>query len=556
MIVIRLGAPRKAPVDDPFGRLELGFRENLSESDYWSRAQGPWRLDERRALSESYVVVVDGESTILAVAQITGITKHGSLRALSGAVISGHPLVGRKCPFKSSSRNSIAYFDDIPLLSVHTGEYRARVEGSKKPLEAPLKVISLFSGAGGLDLGFADESAFDLLACVEFDEACCETLRANQAAGRLGNAHTRIIQEDISKLDPADLMNELGVETGEVDLVIGGPPCQSWSTTGKRGTAQDARGMLIWHFLRFVEVIQPEYFLMENVRGILSAAFKHRPIALRPERGGDPLQDEEKPGSAIRIWLDDATSMLDGLYRVDYYEVNSVNYGAPEIRERVLFFGNKRCQQIVFPEPTFGPDSADGRPYRTLMDAIGNLHEEPSEMQVLDFSPRKKRFLSYVPEGGNWRAMPEEIQKESMGRAFYAKGGRSGWWRRLSWDLPSPTIVTMPNHASTALCHPIETRALSVRECACIQEFPPDWEFVGTTSEQMRQVGNAVPVRLAKVAGELILKASKETPGVLPDQLPKWTHRYIASMVRTRQWFKKGTVFVRNSEGDVPLREA
>ena len=139
------------------------------------------------------------------------------------------------------------------------------------------------------------------------------------------------------------------------------------------------------------------------------------------------------------------------------------------------------------------------QPWATLRNAIGDLQEETP--LVLDFSPRKKSFLALVPPGSNWRSLPVELQRESMGRAWHAKGGRSGWWRRLTFDLPCPTLVTMPNHASTALCHPVETRALSLREYARIQEFPDEWEFSGTVSEQYRQVGNAVPTRLGKIAG-------------------------------------------------------
>ena len=108
---------------------------------------------------------------------------------------------------------------------------------------------------------------------------------------------------------------------------------------------------------------------------------------------------------------------------------------------------------------------------------------------VLDFSPRKKKYLAMVPPGGNWRSLPVAIQKESMGKAWHAKGGRSGWWRRLNFDLPSPTLVTMPNHAGTALCHPTLLRALTLKEYALIQEFPEGWEFCGTPAEQYAQVG-------------------------------------------------------------------
>jgi DNA (cytosine-5)-methyltransferase 1 len=111
-------------------------------------------------------------------------------------------------------------------------------------------------------------------------------------------------------------------------------------------------------------------------------------------------------------------------------------------------------------------------PFRTVGDAIRELRDD--DPVILDFSPRKKRYLGMVKPGGNWRTLPLEVQKESMGAAWHTKGGRSGWWRRLSYDLPFPTVVTMPNHASRAMCHPEEVRALTLRECASIQEFPSD----------------------------------------------------------------------------------
>ena len=166
----------------------------------------------------------------------------------------------------------------------------------------------------------------------------------------------------------------------------------------------------------------------------------------------------------------------------------------------------------------------------------------------MDFSPRKKNFLSRVPPGSNWRSLPKSLQQESMGRAWFAKGGRSGWWRRLSYDLPCPTLVTMPNHASTALCHPSDVRALTLREYAAIQEFPFEWEFKGTASQQYAQVGNAVPVRLGEVAGEVIsssldqLAARKWRP--YSNAPEPYRVIYVQSHVRTRQWFKGGETFI------------
>jgi len=296
---------------------------------------------------------------------------------------------------------------------------------------------------------------------------------------------------------------------------------------------------------------------MENVRGLLSAALTHRPIAERPDKGGPPLKPEEEPGSVVRLFAKDLSKLRGVSYHLDIFEVNSVNYGAPQIRERVLFIGNIYGATVEFPQPTHGQSPLNGsnpqlnffeeprlKPWRTLGDAIGDLNE--SDPVVLDFSPRKKSFLEMVPPGSNWRSLPEGAQKESMGKAWHAKGGRSGWWRRLTFDLPSPTLITMPNHASTSLCHPTETRALSIREYARIQEFPDEWKFSGSVSEQYAQVGNAVPARLGKIAGEVIYQSLSAliSAGSKPTSQNTGEPRivYIQSHVRTRQWFKNGKV--------------
>jgi DNA (cytosine-5)-methyltransferase 1 len=420
------------------------------------------------------------------------------------------------------------------------------------------RVVSLFSGGMGLDLGLESTGRFQILACIEKDSACCETIRQNQRAGRL-DKDLKVFEKDIVDVNPDEVLSEIGLKSGELDLIIGGPPCQSFSTAGKRGTVQDPRGTLLWQYLRFVEVMKPKFFLMENVRGLLSAAIRHRPIAERPDKGGCPLSHDEEPGSVVRLFANDLQNIQGIPYHMDCFEVNAVNYGAPQIRERVIFIGNRYNAIVNFPEPTHGiphekediqfslvDSSTTLQPWATLRDAIGNLKED--NPVVMDFSPRKKYYLDMVPEGSNWRSLPVEIQKESMGRAWYAKGGRSGWWRRLTFDLPCPTLVTMPNHASTSLCHPIETRALSVREYARIQEFPDDWELVGKIFDQYTQVGNAVPTRLGKVAGNTIaqeLDNLKERNWSPCEEMPKvYRIIYIQSHIRTRQWFKAGKTYV------------
>lgn len=412
-------------------------------------------------------------------------------------------------------------------------------------------VVSLYSGAMGLDLGLHSTGRFNLLACLEKEPIFCNTIRENLMRGGLPSL-TKVYETDINLIPPQQLMDELGLKPGELDVLIGGPPCQAFSTAGKRKSVQDYRGTLLWRFLDYITVLQPKFFLIENVRGLLSASLKHRKIAERPENGGSPLSDDELPGSVIRKFASELSCISGYSYRVDCFEVNSVNYGSPQIRERVLFFGNRYNLKVDFPLPTHVNPATintqisllndDRKPWSTLRDAIGDLSENNPEL--LDFSPRKKYFLSMVPEGGNWRSLPEEVQKESMGRAYYAKGGRSGWWRRLSFDLPCPTLVTMPNHASTSLCHPKETRVLSVKEYARIQEFPDEWIFCGNTAEKYTQIGNAVPVRLGYVAGCVLAEELDElctrNYQIANEKLDNFNIIYIQSHVRTRKWYSNG----------------
>jgi DNA (cytosine-5)-methyltransferase 1 len=304
---------------------------------------------------------------------------------------------------------------------------------------------------------------------------------------------------------------------------------------------------------------------MENVRGLLSAALRHRPIASRPEKGGRPLDPDEEPGSVVRLFAEDLQKAPGAAYHMDCFEVNAVNYGAPQLRERALFIGNRYNAVVDFPDPThvsphfvedqrslFENANAGSKSWKTLGDAIAGLHE--TAPLVMDFSPRKKMYLALIPPGSNWRSLPPELQKESMGFAWHAKGGRSGWWRRLSFDLPCPTLVTMPNHAGTALCHPSQLRALSLKEYSLIQEFPEEWEFCGTTTQQYAQVGNAVPVRLGQVAGEMLAKRMdylrRRQWKSLTGKPEAYRVIYIQSHIRTRQWFKDGRTYVWNDGHD------
>lgn len=358
-------------------------------------------------------------------------------------------------------------------------------------------VVSLFSGAMGLDIGLHATGRFRLLACIEKEPAFCQTIRLNQEAGRLPG-DLNIVQSDIADVDPLKLLEDLRLKPGEVDLIVGGPPCQPFSKARQRANVQDARSTLPLQFRRFVEAMQPKFFLMENVPGLLTAA----------------LKPGAQPGSLMRAFEEG----LGGSYRMDTFVVDAASYGTPQFRERAIVIGNRCDAHLAFPEPTHGPMDERKfdapldvllpplKPWVTLRDVLRDL-QDPAPV-IIDFSPRRKRFLKFIPPGSNWRSLPPELQRESFGKAWREdERPRAGWWRRLSFDAPSPTLVTMPCHASTSLCHPTETRALSLREYARIQEFPDEWAFHGTKAQRYAQIGNAVPVRLGRVAGEVIAEA-------------------------------------------------
>ena len=245
---------------------------------------------------------------------------------------------------------------------------------------------------------------------------------------------------------------------------------------------------------------------MENVRGLLSAAVKHRPLS---ERGpGFPaLKPEEELGSAFRI----VTSKLKELnYYVIFDVLNAADYGVPQRRQRLFIIGSLHGERIRMPTPSHNETSRFGNSvWRTLSHAIGDLVE--TEPEYHKYSPSKERFFKDVPEGGNWRDLPADVQKQALGTAYVSWGGRSGFFRRLAWEQPCLALTTQPDGKATSLCHPTELRPLTVREYARIQQFPDSWQFCGTVSKKYEQVGNAVPLGLGEAIGHEIRKAMESS---------------------------------------------
>jgi len=337
-----------------------------------------------------------------------------------------------------------------------------------------LRYVSLFTGSGGFDIGLHQAGEFECLLMNEIDRDAVKTLRHNLP-------NQTIHPHSVETLTLSTFA-EYGILPGSVDLVVGGPPCQAFSTTGARKGLEDNRGNLLFEFLRVVSDLKPDFFIMENVKGLLSSKTL-----------------DESPRNVVDVLYE--LFEAEG-YRVQGFLLNSLNYGAPQSRERVILLGNRKGLVASRPEPTHG---LLGIPYKTLRDAIHvqSGFQDP-DRSIMDFSARKKSILAHVPAGGMWRDLPADVLADAMKGAWNQTGGRSSFWRRLSWDEPSPTVVTMPNHISTPLCHPEETRALTVGECAAVQEFPPSWIFQGTTASKYRQIGNAVPPRLGFVVARVL----------------------------------------------------
>jgi DNA (cytosine-5)-methyltransferase 1 len=202
-----------------------------------------------------------------------------------------------------------------------------------------------------------------------------------------------------------------------------------------------------------------------------------------------------------------------GGYKIHWEILNAADYGVPQKRKRLVLIGSriidpKEVFDQIRKEATFADHSVAAeekkKPWKTLRDGLSGLVDE--EKECVKF-PSWGKYLKHIPPGGYWKDLPKKVRKKAMGQAADTddpkrkgkQGGRTGFFRRLSWDLPSPTLVTSPSQMGTCICHPDEDRPLTVREYARLQGFPDSWEFVGSTLKKYRMIGEAVPVQLAEV---------------------------------------------------------
>lgn len=354
-----------------------------------------------------------------------------------------------------------------------------------------IDVVSLFSGGGGLDYGFK-ENGYRIVWAIDNQKNAVETYRKN-----IGS----ILCGDITTIEPADVP--------DCDLVVGGPPCQSFSLSGKRNV-EDARGQLVWKYMDIIREKHPRAFLFENVTGLLSA--------------------KNKNGENIIQLLFEAFREIG--YTIAWKVVNAADYGVPQRRKRVIIVGLKGEEGFVFPEPTHSEDGSKGLKYVSVKDAIGDLTgtsapgcayaitQEPfseyqrrmrrpdnlvTEQEMPTMSDLDEYIIRFVRPGGNYMDIPADVPSRRIQR-LQREGGHTTCYGRMLPDRPSYTINTYFNRPNVGCnIHYSENRLITVREALRLQSFPDSYELVsGSKQGKHLIVGNAVPPLLAEVfAGAL-----------------------------------------------------
>lgn len=397
--------------------------------------------------------------TIAQVADILGISKETLRRwDKNGKLI---PQRNDSNQYRMYHRSQLTQFEEAQLLFNSDWEKELAIKPTRD-----YKLVELFAGAGGLAIGM-EKAGFETVLLNELDKHACQTLRNNRP-------QWNVIQGDISQIDFKPYY-------GQIDIVTGGFPCQAFSYAGHKRGFEDARGTLFFEFARAIKEIQPKVFLAENVRGLLN-------------------HDNGRTLETIKGIIDEL-----GYFLVDPRVLKAIFYQVPQKRERLFLVAIRKdlAKKVIFKWPS---------PYQRIMtvkDALkkGALYNcDVPKSQGMKYPKRKIEILSQVPEGGYWRDLPDELQREYMMKSYFLGGGKTGIARRLAWNEPSLTLTCSPAQKQTERCHPEETRPLTVREYARIQTFPDDWLFSGPMGAQYKQIGNAVPINLAYAVGRSLIR--------------------------------------------------
>lgn len=370
-------------------------------------------------------------------------------------------------------------------------------------------VVSLFTGAMGLDLGFEQEG-FEVKVAVEQERPAVDTIKANRPS-------IPVIDRDICDVTTEAILERASLNVGEITVVTGAPPCEPFSTAGRRQGLQDGRAVGVYEFIRVVKEAKPRFFVFEQVPGFLRAAKRHISFYERVKRRPEELDPDERLGSAFEEMI---AAFSETGYALSYDPdhprgsiLNAADFGVAQNRRRFILIGARDGSPIGLPSPSHGDPAslevANGSrlPWRTLKEELNGLYDPQPE--CLQFPSSWRHLLALVPAGGCWRALPPELHEEALGGAYDSdgqglKGGRTGFLRRLAWDRPSPTLVDRPTTRAGCLCHPEELRPLSVKEYSKLQSFPDDWVFRGSLLARYRLAGQATPVLLARAIAKAV----------------------------------------------------
>lgn len=348
------------------------------------------------------------------------------------------------------------------------------------------KSIELFAGGGGLALGL-ENAGFSAVALNEVDKSACSTLRKNRP-------EWNILEGGIENYNFENYKN--------IDLISGGFPCQSFSSAGKQRGFEDTRGTLFFEFARVIKEVQPKIFLGENVKGLLG-------------------HDKGKTMETIKETIKEL-----GYTLIEPKVLKAMFYEVPQKRERLLLVGirNDLLQNAKFswPEPS--------QKIMVVKDALKKGPLYPSDVPISEgqiYNSRKAFILSNIPQGGYWRDLSDELQREYMKKSYFLGGGKTGVARRLSMEEPSLTLTCSPAQKQTERCHPTENRPLTVAEYARIQTFPDEWIFEGSLCAKYRQIGNAVPVNLASAVGRSLISLLNSIESKKKITIPKFPKNYV-----------------------------
>lgn len=365
-------------------------------------------------------------------------------------------LINDKSNMKNPQIESIIEYDENNLQETNNVAENMDDEIINVKQDIKYSFIEVCAGGGGLSSGLI-KSGFTPVLLNDNNSDCCKTLKQN-------HPDANIICDSMDKIDYSKYI-------GKVDLLTGGVPCQSFSQAGLRKGLEDPRGDLMLKFIDILNLVNPKIFMIENVKGLLT----------------------HDNGETIKKIINALNH--NNLYNITYKCLDASKYDVPQKRERVFIVGvlNSINRSFEFPKESI---------HKTVLkDVLVNVPVSNG----LKYNQEKQNLFKMIPQGGCWVNLPENLQKEYLGNSYNSGGGKRGILHRLSMEKPCLTLLCTPSQKQTERCHPLEERPLTIREYARIQTFDDDYEFIGSINSQYKQIGNAVPVKLANHMGKSLI---------------------------------------------------